>query len=68
MFATASLVARLGGDELVVLLETVGDECPQTKRLIQSICQKIIDSVKNPIQTSDQLLSVTLGVGVYILS
>lgn len=60
------VVARLGGDEFVVLLEMVGNECAQTKGLIQTICSKIIRTVKKTITISERSIPITVSLGVCI--
>lgn len=56
----SSIVARIGGDEFVVMLpdSEISD--------LLSICERMITSVAEPIQTMDKTYHVTVSMGVSV--
>ena len=52
-------VARMGGDEFTVLLPEIGDE---TAALV--VAQKILDSMKEPVNLAGQLTVITTSIGI----
>jgi diguanylate cyclase (GGDEF)-like protein len=56
---TTDVVARLGGDEFVILIDTA---CPGTDP--ETIGQRIVDRLAEPLATSFGTLSITASVGL----
>jgi diguanylate cyclase (GGDEF)-like protein/PAS domain S-box-containing protein len=53
------MVARMGGDEFIVVLETARD-----KKAAAYVCQKILDTLKEPIKIGDHSLNTSASIGV----
>ena len=52
-------VGRLGGDEFLVLIDDVTNE-----ETLMRIAQKIIDTLKEPITIKENILHVTISIGI----
>lgn len=52
-------VARMGGDEFVILLNN-----PTNRRQIVSIAEKLLDSLRSPMQLTDHEIEVGFSVGI----
>ena len=57
-------VARLGGDEFIVLLEDMGDAHEPAGVLVESLCQKILESLCKPYKFGNLEHFNTLSIGV----
>lgn len=54
-----SLVARFGGDEFLVLISPI-----ENYEYLEIICNKILDSIKEPIPMDDSLIYITCSMGI----
>jgi diguanylate cyclase (GGDEF)-like protein len=55
----ADTVARVGGDEFVILLDN-----PTSRQQIVTIAEKLLDSLRSPMQIAGQELQVGFSVGI----
>lgn len=55
---SSDTIARLGGDEFVILMEDLADPAD-----IEIIAQRLVDSMRQPIEWLDHSLLVTLSIG-----
>ncbi len=53
------MVARMGGDEFIVVLETARD-----KKSAAYVCQKILDTIKEPIKIGEHSLNTSASIGI----
>lgn len=53
------MVARMGGDEFIVVLETA-----RNKKAAAYVCQKILDTLKEPIKIGEHTLNTSASIGV----
>ena len=60
---TTDTVARLAGDEFTIILEGLSEE-----RDAAQVAEKIVQSMRAPMQIDGQLLSVTSSIGVVVVS
>ena len=59
-------VYRLGGDEFVYILRNVGDSKPLAIKTAQSVAQRLLESMADPMQVGQYTLHVTPSIGVTI--
>ena len=52
-------VARMGGDEFIVTLDS-----SRTKKAAGYVCQKILESIKEPIKVKSHVLNTSASIGV----
>jgi len=53
------MLARMGGDEFIVVLETA-----RNKKSAAYVCQKILDTLKEPIKVGEHMLNTSASIGV----
>ena len=53
------LVARIGGDEFVLILADVSGQ-----EEVETLCQRLIESIERPIQISEQEVFVSASIGI----
>lgn len=59
-------VCRMGGDEFVLIFNNISPDVELAKNRIETICEKILDTVQNPIKHNGLLLKVGASIGVDI--
>lgn len=53
------LVARVGGDEFILILSDIADQ-----EEVETLCQRLIESVEEPIKIDDQEVFVSASIGI----
>jgi diguanylate cyclase (GGDEF)-like protein len=53
------LVARIGGDEFVLILTDL-----KSQDEVETLCQRLIESIESPIQTGEQEVFVSASIGI----
>ena len=53
------MVARMGGDEFIIVLETARD-----KKSAAYVCQKILDTIREPIKIAEHTLNISASIGI----
>ena len=53
------MVARMGGDEFIVVLETARE-----KKEAAYVCQKILNTIKDPIKIGEHTLNTSASIGI----
>ena len=61
-------IARLGGDEFVVLLSDLGDNEQEAMQKSHNIAKKIHNLMKEPIPIDENILHVSISVGITIIN
>lgn len=57
-------VARLGGDEFVVLLEALSTSELEAAAKVETVSEKILDTICQPFQLADHEYQITTSIGV----
>lgn len=61
-------VARLGGDEFIVMLEDIGDSCPEASEKGATIAKKILVALNKPFSVDRSLHWSTPSIGITCFS
>lgn len=59
-------VARLGGDEFVVVLDQLGDSIDEAQTHALRMANKILSSLREPIQLNEQPHTITSSIGIAV--
>ena len=65
-FRTTDTVARLGGDEFVVVIQDLGDVDVHVKDRAQTLAQKILNTMRQPVVLRGTQHTVTCSIGIAI--
>lgn len=61
---TSDIAGRLGGDEFIVLLQSLEGDRNMVAQNVQTIAEKILDSVRSAIPIGDHVHHCTLSIGI----
>ncbi|MEN9435468.1 MAG: hypothetical protein RIR09_123 [Pseudomonadota bacterium] len=65
-FRTTDTVARLGGDEFVVVVQDLGVVDAQVKERAQTLAEKVLRAMREPVRLGDVQHTVTCSIGIAI--
>ena len=65
-FRTTDTVARLGGDEFVVVVQDLGNVDAQVKERAQTLANKVLQAMREPVALGDTQHTVTCSIGIAI--
>lgn len=63
---TSDTVARLGGDEFVILLQTLHEDTEVVTRDVETVCEKLLAILSQPIEVKQHQLRIGASIGVVL--